>query len=86
LSTSGVVANCRDEIAMCTNCTDVLRDVSGAAEGVSTFSNPNDWDRRFGRNAFDVAAKVHVEHGIADDGHAAIGGSAKQRGQAVARE
>jgi hypothetical protein len=50
---------------------DVLRDVGRTTERVLALANAHHRHRRFGRDALDVAAEIHVEHGVAHDRHSA---------------
>jgi hypothetical protein len=68
-----VVADHAEETRLRAQRCDVVRDVGSGADALFFARDPDDRDRRFGRDAFDRAVPVAVEHRVADDQHAGLG-------------
>jgi hypothetical protein len=78
-----VIADGGDELTMRSDCYDIIRDVRCSAEGELAFSDSDDGNGCFGRDALNVTAEINVEHGVADDCNAAALRCVEQRCQPV---
>jgi hypothetical protein len=79
-----VIADRCHERAVCIDGEDVLGHVCRAAESITTVTDPHHRHGGLGRDPLDIAAQVHIEHGIADHDDPAATRGREQCRKAVA--